>query len=262
MLQHLLPVRGQGDRERACGKCGSDELLLPVPQAFQGTKDQHRARPRPRHGLDQPRLQKDPSAQLRARLDAHVVHDGGDDKETVRVRAERDGVIDHRPPNAQPVRQRSVGEYVLHDVVAVGVRAEPCGVEQHFVHEVADEGPREMLDQALHDAAPVLVPRNLERGCGANLLDHELQRLVRHLRDAFLQDVVGMRTPHSLNDVSAQFVSQRDALGLGGLRAPQRLLDPTATTRVLRQQPHAPADADRASYLQPVLCIGPAVRLR
>mmetsp|Transcript_50794 Transcript_50794/g.147997 ORF Transcript_50794/g.147997 Transcript_50794/m.147997 type:complete len:256 (-) Transcript_50794:541-1308(-) len=109
----------------------------------------------------------------------HLFKRSEDDAATMQAPTHLRSAVQHDFHNPLAVAGGAVNEHALRDVVAIGVRAEHQRVQHDGVHDLVDLLPGAVLHQTLHDAASVLVVRNLDDARLDHLIDDELAILGR-----------------------------------------------------------------------------------
>mmetsp|Transcript_36204 Transcript_36204/g.72078 ORF Transcript_36204/g.72078 Transcript_36204/m.72078 type:complete len:215 (+) Transcript_36204:417-1061(+) len=106
------------------------------------------------------------------------------------------GLQDHRA-----VLRSAMPQDGLHDISTELVGNQAVNILQQLRLHVGDLTRAAMLDQPLHDAAAVLVPRGVTDGRRGELFDHELHGLRPERHDHLLQHMIRMRAAGGLEGV-------------------------------------------------------------
>mmetsp|Transcript_107197 Transcript_107197/g.313463 ORF Transcript_107197/g.313463 Transcript_107197/m.313463 type:complete len:202 (-) Transcript_107197:146-751(-) len=147
----------------------------------------------------------------------------------------------HGLHDADSLALRAELKQMLHHVVSVLMAREPVDIRQDGLGQSMHLVRRALLQQPLDHPAAVFVAHGLEDDRSPHdLVNDELHRMRSQHDDAFLNNVVGMRTSYCIPDMPAQLSCDAVTrlITVGGL---QRMLYFPATFRTCRQRPDMPS---------------------
>mmetsp|Transcript_125095 Transcript_125095/g.399923 ORF Transcript_125095/g.399923 Transcript_125095/m.399923 type:complete len:243 (+) Transcript_125095:706-1434(+) len=168
-----------------------------------------------------------------------VEHGLGDHGAALLVRAQLQDVLLQEQHQSVPVSGLSVLHDVPHHVVPVDVHAKPEGIRKQAVHQTFEMLRQTLLQEALQDPAPILVPCRLANCCrtsARDLVDDESHVVCLHRADALLNDVVGVGALNRCPNMAVHLRSESQALGLTACVVEGILHEPAAV-RVSRELP-------------------------
>mmetsp|Transcript_176145 Transcript_176145/g.564757 ORF Transcript_176145/g.564757 Transcript_176145/m.564757 type:complete len:243 (-) Transcript_176145:113-841(-) len=169
-----------------------------------------------------------------------VEHGLGDHGAALLVRAQLQDVLLQEQHQSVPVSGLSVLHDVPHHVVPVDVHAKPEGIRKQAVHQAFDMLRQALLQEALQDPAPILVPCRLASCCrtsARDLVDDERHVVCLLRADALLNDVAGVGALNRCPNMAAHLRSVRQAFGLTACVVEGILHEPAAV-RVSRELPN------------------------